>query len=105
MGPKPDTFARFLKNEAETPSPRKELLDRTIYLSSNMNVSAHRPCVSDSSEARFGNSDSPQHTDLIMPAPYRAPEVILEQAWSFPVDRWSFAMAVSLHCLTCLLRR
>lgn len=49
------------------------------------------PSLSDLSEARSGESDN---TDLIMPAVYRAPEVLLGMPWSYPVDIWGFAMTV-----------
>ena len=49
------------------------------------------PSLSDLSEARF---DSPQNTDLIMPDVCRAPEVLLDMPWSYPIDPWGFAMTV-----------
>nr|POE85378.1 serine/threonine-protein kinase srpk [Quercus suber] len=88
-------FAKFEQYEAESPSPRKELEDRTIYCSRAMPLTYGVPCISDLSEARFGQTDS-AHDDLIMPHLYRAPEVMLKMPWSYPVDIWNFAMVVSL---------
>lgn len=86
-------FEKFERYEAASPSPRKELGDRTIYLSRPMPFSNGEPAVSDLSEARFGDLD---HADLIMPDVYRAPEVVLGLKWSYPVDIWSLAMVVGL---------
>ncbi len=85
-------FATFEKCEAEDPVPRKELDDRTIYLSRSIPLTNGLPSLSDMSEARFSDSE---HTDLIMPDVYRAPEVILGMPWGYPVDIWSVAMVVS----------
>lgn len=85
-------LAEFEQEELREPSPRKELPDRTIYVSRPMPLAKGWPSLSDFSEARFGGSE---HTDLVMPNVYRAPEVILDMPWSYPVDRWAFAMVVS----------
>ncbi|KAG8626011.1 hypothetical protein KVT40_006412 [Elsinoe batatas] len=79
------------RNEVEKPSPRKLLEDRTIYLSRLLRITHGTPCISDLSEARFGNAT---HTDLVMPNVYRAPEVILGMPWSYPIDVWSFGMSL-----------
>jgi serine/threonine-protein kinase SRPK3 len=83
---------RFAEMAITNPAPRKELLDRIIYVSQSMPLTKGLPSLTDFSEARFGNS---MHTGLIMPNVYRAPEVILGMQWSYPVDIWSFAMTVS----------
>jgi len=88
----PSVFTQFEHNEATHPAPRKELGDRTIYMSRSMPFTKGLPSISDLSEARFGDS---KHTDIIMPDTYRAPEVILGMSWSYPVDIWGLAMAVS----------
>jgi hypothetical protein len=99
MGVKDDSiFARYERYEAKRPCPRKELGDRTIYLSSPMLYSSGLPAISDLSEARFGES---KHTDHIMPDLYRAPEVILGMSWSYPVDIWGLGMVVSPHTSVC----
>jgi serine/threonine protein kinase len=38
--------------------------------------------------------DSELQTGLIMPAQYRAPEVLLDMQWDFAVDLWSIGMLV-----------
>lgn len=96
-------FAMFGQYEAENPVPRKELDDRTIYLSRPMPLTKGLPALSDLSEARFGDSEL---TDDIMPDVYRAPEVVLGMPWSYPVDIWSFGMVVShLHINLAVLER
>lgn len=86
-------FARFEKDEREYPMPRKELLSRTVYMSRPMPLTKGAPLLCDLSEARFGDA---QNTDLVMPDVYRAPEVLLDMPWSYPVDIWSFAMTVRI---------
>jgi serine/threonine protein kinase len=39
-----------------------------------------------------------------MPDVYRAPEVVLDMPWSYPIDIWSLGMVVSL-CLNFALLR
>ncbi|KAF2211073.1 hypothetical protein CERZMDRAFT_112879 [Cercospora zeae-maydis SCOH1-5] len=84
-------FARFERDEREKPLPRKELPDRTIYISHPMPLTKGPPLLCDLSEARFAQA---QNTDLIMPDLYRAPEVILGMHWSYSVDLWGFAMSL-----------
>ena len=86
-------FAKFEEYENENPCPRKESSDRTIYISRPMPLTKGEPCITDLSEARFGDS---KHTDLVMPNVYRAPEVILGLPWNYSVDVWGFGMVVSL---------
>jgi len=85
-------FAKFEQYEAENPAPRKEIDGRTIYMSRPMPLTKGYPSLSDLSEARFGNHEN---TDLIMPDVYRAPEVVLDMPWSYPVDIWALGMVVS----------
>lgn len=85
-------LAKFEEYETRKPYPRKESGDRTIYLSRSMLLTRGEPCITDLSEARFGDS---KHTDWIMPNVYPAPEVILGCPWSYPVDVWGFGMVVS----------
>lgn len=87
-------FVKSERYEAERPCPRKELSDRTIYLSRPMSLSSGLPSITDLSEARFGGSC---HTGDIMPDVYRAPEIVLGMPWSYPIDIWGLGMVVSLH--------
>lgn len=82
----------FAKMANENPAQRKELSNRIIYVSQPMPLTKGLPSLSDFSEARFGTFTQ---SGLIMPNVYRAPEVILDMEWSYPVDIWSFAMTVS----------
>lgn len=86
-------LTKFEQFETENPCPRKELDDRTIYLSRPMLLTKGEPSITDLSEARFGDF---KNIDRIMPNVYRAPEVILGHPWSYPVDIWGFGMVVSL---------
>ena len=86
-------LSKFEEDETKDPFPRKELSDRTIYMSRPMRFSRGLPAITDLSEARLG---SVEHVDDIMPDVYRAPEVILGMPWSYPVDIWALGMVVSL---------
>lgn len=85
-------LAEFEQEEKRNSSPRKELEDRTIYVSRPMPLAKGLPSLSDFSEARFGDVEQ---TGRVMPDVYGAPEVILGMPWSYPIDVWAFAMAVS----------
>lgn len=50
------------------------------------------PVLCDFGEAHFG---SDWYSDDIQPYPYRAPEVILDMPWSYPVDIWNVGVLVS----------
>jgi serine/threonine-protein kinase SRPK3 len=86
-------FTKFEQDEIDHPVPRKILGDRTIYLSRPLSLTSGPPLLCDLGEARFGDSE---HTDDIMPDPYRAPEVILGMKWGYKVDIWNVAMVVRL---------
>ena len=84
-------FAQFEQDEITNPTPRKELDERTIYLSRHWPLVDGHPHISDLSEAPFGHHE---HNDLIMPTAFRAPEVLLGLTWSYPVDIWATAILV-----------
>ncbi|OJD17442.1 hypothetical protein AJ78_02467 [Emergomyces pasteurianus Ep9510] len=48
------------------------------------------PLACDFGDAGFGDQE---HDDLIMPEPYRAPEVVMQMKWGYAVDISSFGMA------------
>jgi serine/threonine-protein kinase SRPK3 len=86
-------FKALEENEQTNPDPRKELSDRTIYLSRLMKPKVGPLLLSDFGEARLG--PDPLIGD-IMPIMYRAPETILYVPWSYPVDIWSVGLTVGL---------
>jgi hypothetical protein len=67
-------FQKLEENEHSDPVPRKQLKDRTIYLSRLMKPTAGPLLLSDSGEARIGPGP---HAGDIMPIMYRAPETLL----------------------------
>ncbi|PGH07577.1 hypothetical protein AJ80_07966 [Polytolypa hystricis UAMH7299] len=74
------------QDELSSPSPRKIYEDgRPIYLSRPMFLTKGEPVLSDLGEACWGEG---RHTGVIMPALYRAPEVILDMGWDSKVDIW-----------------
>ncbi|KAB8208017.1 U4/U6 small nuclear ribonucleo protein PRP4 [Aspergillus parasiticus] len=75
--PMPKALSDFEEREVKAQSARKVLQDHGL------------PLLSDFGDARFGDQ---QHSDDIMPNPYRAREVILKSSWGYKVDIWNVAM-------------
>ncbi|KAG7136332.1 Serine/threonine-protein kinase AFC3 like [Verticillium longisporum] len=82
-------FQKLEENEFSSPVPRKQLEDRTIYLSRLMKPKAGPLLLSDFGEARLGPGP---HAGDIMPIMYRAPETLLYIQWGYPVDIWSVGL-------------
>jgi len=90
-------FQRMEQSEIDNPTPQKQAQCGSIYPSRLINLlTSNTPVLSDLSEARLGDA---AHQGYIMPDPYRAPEVLLDMAWSSPVDIWSVGMMVSFSIL------
>lgn len=85
----------FEAAEAENPSPQKVTSDRTIYASRKLGLpkSYGPPVLCDFGEARCGEDEN--NAD-IQPEVYRAPEVILQMPWSYPVDIWNVGVMARL---------
>ena len=85
------------KAEAEEPSPRKVLDDRTIYLSRNNfgdpKSSPGKPVLTDFDTATLGNVSHPL-IHAIQPNPYRSPEVTLGAPWTYSTDIWNLGLMV-----------
>ncbi|KAL1859973.1 hypothetical protein Plec18170_001921 [Paecilomyces lecythidis] len=81
-------FSDFMENELHTPCPRKELDERTIYVSQELRVPREwgAPVLCDFGSAMPGGIE---HLEDIQPNVYRAPEVILEVPWTYKVDIWN----------------
>ncbi|KAL5348412.1 hypothetical protein ACLOAV_006895 [Pseudogymnoascus australis] len=64
-----------------------------LYKSANFGIPTKlgRPILCDFSLARNGQIE---HRHDIQPDPYRAPEVILEMPWGYPVDIWNVGVMV-----------
>lgn len=87
--------------ERADPSPRKELADRTIYLSRTewpemRSYDGVYMVLADFDRA-VRVTGSERFTYFIQPNRLRAPEVLLGVPWSYPVDIWN------LGCLVCIL--
>ncbi|RTE81737.1 hypothetical protein BHE90_003733 [Fusarium euwallaceae] len=79
--------------ELENPSPRKILVDRTIYLSYTMPITSDPLVISDFGAAVLGQPGQ-KHTGDVMPAVYRAPEIILGMEWDSKIDIWSVGVMI-----------
>ncbi|KAL1587940.1 hypothetical protein WHR41_03408 [Cladosporium halotolerans] len=79
--------------ELAEPSPRKLLADRTIHLSYAMPTSFDPPVITDFGAARLGEPGQKYSGD-VMPAVFRAPEVIAEMEWDCKIDIWSVGVMI-----------
>lgn len=88
-----------LVDEAELiePSPRKQLADRSIYLSRNIwNVPLNDlgpPIIKGFRDAVHGDKS---HSHIIQLAKYQCPEISLGMEWSYSVDIWNLGAVVGL---------
>ncbi|TVY15942.1 Serine/threonine-protein kinase SRPK [Lachnellula arida] len=83
----------FTKAEMEHPSPRKTVDGVTVYASRQLQVPNFfgESVLSDFGSAVRG--DEKRNHDA-GPRIYRAPEVMIEAAWSYPVDIWNVGVMV-----------
>lgn len=90
-------FRDFEEAELQTPSPRKELDGRTVYLSRQLGMPKELgpPVLCDFGSAISGATE---HSEDIQPNIYRAPEVILEVPWTYSVDIWNAGCMVRCRC-------
>ena len=87
-------FQRAEELELRNPCDRKIDGDRVIYTSRGVfHTSIDRMVLSDFGEARCGMNSDPYYDD-IQPLEYRAPEVLLEIPFSYPVDIWNAGLMV-----------
>ncbi|KAK4507810.1 hypothetical protein PRZ48_001545 [Zasmidium cellare] len=86
----PSFLSDIEKAEIEFPSPRKEFPDRSIYVSQGVSISHGGPAITDFGAARIGAT----HRGDVMPAVYRAPEVIFNMQWDFKIDTWAFGCMI-----------
>ncbi|CAK7221889.1 hypothetical protein SCUCBS95973_004654 [Sporothrix curviconia] len=82
-------FQQLEEAEFKSPVPRKQLGDRTIYLSRLMRPQVGPLLLSDFGETCLGPGP---HAGDIMPIMYRAPETLLHIQWSYAVDIWSVGL-------------
>ncbi|KAE8153633.1 kinase-like protein [Aspergillus avenaceus] len=81
-------FTDFQQGELEAPTPRKDLDDRTIYVSRELRMPKEwgAPVLCDFGSAVPGHIE---HTEDVQPDAYRSPEVILEAPWTYSIDIWN----------------
>ncbi|KAK3296394.1 kinase-like domain-containing protein [Chaetomium fimeti] len=86
-------LAEFEQAELDSPSPRKEVNGRVIYVTRQipMPKSLGPPVLCDFGAAVFGDK---LHDDDVQPDQYRCPEVILEIPWSYKIDVWNIGCLV-----------
>ncbi|SPQ25165.1 6e3f3706-14b7-4df7-a929-197a7e1160d0 [Thermothielavioides terrestris] len=83
-------FINFEQEELRSPSPRKEVDGRFIYLTRELPMPQQlaNPVLCD-----FGSAvpldDGREHCEDVQPDAYRAPEVILEAPWTYSIDIWN----------------
>ncbi|KZT20468.1 putative CDK4/6 [Neolentinus lepideus HHB14362 ss-1] len=85
-----DVFREIEALEAREPSPRKIEGERVVHTTPYVAISDDitNIVLSDFGETRPGDTSTIYYDD-IQPFPYRAPEVVLEIPFSYPVDIWN----------------
>ncbi|KIH93985.1 protein kinase [Sporothrix brasiliensis 5110] len=78
-------FDKIASLEARTPSRRKYVDGTVIHASLGVVDSIGPLALCDMGQARIG----PRHEGIAMPAPFRAPEVILGMPWDKKIDMWN----------------
>jgi serine/threonine-protein kinase SRPK3 len=98
FGADDSVLRNFEQEELSQPSPKKELDERTIYLTRNLGtprkVGAPVLCDLGSSVWLDGGTE---HREDIQPNVYRAPEIILDIPWTYSVDIWNVGCMVSTN--------
>lgn len=81
-------FENVEREELESPSPRKEVDGRFIYLSRELKIPRNLgpPVLCDFGAAVSGENKNAKD---VQPDLYRAPEIILEIPWSYEIDIWN----------------
>ncbi|KID95432.1 protein kinase-like protein, partial [Metarhizium majus ARSEF 297] len=94
LGPQDSgVFDQIEELELATPSPRKVLPDRMIYLSYQLPITHGAPVITDYGAARLGEPGE-KHSGDVMPGVYRAPEIIMGADWDSKIDMWSLGVMV-----------
>lgn len=91
----------FVKDEMESPSPRKFVNNTPIYMSRRFGLPREfgRIVLSDFGEVVKGDV---KRNHNAQPDVYRSPEVMLKAAWSYPIDVWNVGAMVCLSIHECL---
>ncbi|TVY38711.1 Serine/threonine-protein kinase [Lachnellula occidentalis] len=86
-------LSAFTEAELEHPSPRKTVDGVTVYASRQLDVPK---TFGDSALSDFGSAvrGDVKRNHEAGPQVYRAPEVMVEAAWSYPVDIWTVGCMV-----------
>jgi serine/threonine protein kinase len=89
-------LSEFEDEELRSPSPRKDVGGRFVYLSREMGMPSGvgRPILGDLGSCVPLN-DGKEHREDIQPDIYRSPEVILDVPWTYSVDIWNVGCVVS----------
>ncbi|OAA57990.1 protein kinase-like protein [Niveomyces insectorum RCEF 264] len=81
----PSVFDKLVNLEAKTPSRRKYVDGTVIHTSLGVVQGIGPLMLCDMGQARIGHL----HEGIAMPAPFRAPEVILKMPWDYKIDMWN----------------
>ena len=98
-----DTVFRLMEErESQEPSPSRQTEEGFIYPSrAAISVLSGTPILTDFGQMRFAE---PINSGWCMPDLYRAPEVLLQLPWDYPVDLWSVGIMVSM-CVSPSMRQ
>ncbi|KAJ5159177.1 uncharacterized protein N7500_008828 [Penicillium coprophilum] len=86
------TLDRYVQDEIESPTPRKTVSGYTVYRSRPLEPASQLGKIELGDFGSAEQGDIPHKGQLIQPPIYRAPEVILEKQWNYPVDIWNLGI-------------
>lgn len=84
----------FIQAELKSPSPRKFIDGKTVYLSRRFDIprAFGGAVLSDFGSAVKGDE---RRIHNAQPDIHRSPEVVLQAEWSYPIDIWNVGSMVS----------
>jgi serine/threonine protein kinase len=90
---------RYVQAEIENPSSRKFAYSYPIYRSRPLEPASQLGVIQLGDFGSAVQGDEPRNGEVLQPSLYRAPEVVLEKEWNYPVDVWNLGVWVSYTCL------
>ncbi|CAI7582947.1 unnamed protein product [Penicillium glandicola] len=83
---------RYVQAEIANPTPRKIVFGHPLYRSRPLESASQLGKIQIGDLGSVQHGDYPREGQFIQPGFYRAPEVMLEKEWNYPVDIWNLAV-------------
>lgn len=91
---------RYVQAEIQSPSPRKIVDGKIVYRTRLLEPASRLRAIELGDFGSAVPGDAPRNGQFIQPSLYRAPEVILEKEWNYPIDIWNLATWVGYALLS-----